>query len=194
MSLVLLLALFVTTAECRADEYAVFSDFLSAMRWERYRSKTPIRRYVIRERTDAQTLGGFGQLPWRITDNHRARLRVLEDSTCLSFETLNAQPMRLDAKQFPGISVTLISEEEYNASFPSTPVLKGPPRQIWQEYADSPGVLALSRVGFSNDGKQAVLYFDQILTGQVGRGGLAVLTRERKERWTIRQLLTVRRY
>jgi hypothetical protein len=62
----------------------------------------------------------------------------------------------------------ILSDEEEKAIFKT-----GRWDQFWKQYKSSQGIMTLSKIGFSNDRKQAILYYGNGCGEKCGAGGLA---------------------
>jgi hypothetical protein len=164
----------VARAEVTDEEYAVYKALLQQVDWwSGDGGKATVQQYVLRETTRAAVLF------------YRNKQGV-DVSILSSFDERNRAPDRIDAKRFAGMKVRLVSDREYKASFwspaegPMTfdgrTFRNAPPSRdsFEKKYRASQGLLTVSRVGFSDDGSRALLYYDNEIHDR-GEDGLVLL-------------------
>ena len=127
-----------------------------------------------------QTSRGVDETENRLRKRLRDSLKQIQQETIEDFIARNGRSWGLNknpAVQFK-VKHVLISRKV------ETQVFQG--RQGWQvfyaRYPDSRGIITLSRVGFSKDQTQAILYVENQSHGRTG-SGYYVLFRKRGEKW-----------
>jgi len=178
-------------AEVTDEEYAVYEALLQQIDWKLPKAgpEYVVERYVIRDTTSAE-----GTSAKSIRD-----LQKLDRAALAMFEERNRTHDRLVTHRFPNVTVWLVTGVEYNDIFlhpgkGGATVSDG----RFTEKADSwsyfegmhpraQGLLTVSKVGFGEDGRQALLYFRDQLQGTRGNGCFARLEKT-PEGWKVRQV------
>lgn len=106
----------------------------------------------------------------------------------------NSGDCKISAIGIPSLKHVLISAAESNSFFgPEKPKEKDGWAMFYEKYPDSPGIIKLSRVGFSRDGSVAIVYMGNQSQWLAGSGGLVAF--EKKDgQWRILHFNSGRRW
>lgn len=114
------------------------------------------------------------QIPWSKTSRYlRKQSPVLQASTLKSFRDANAHAAALRPQFQLSLPYELVDKGEIDAIFKNN----GWWTDYYKKYPDSQGFLAVSRIGFSADGKQAMLYSANGCGGKCGTGTYVVMAK-----------------
>lgn len=112
------------------------------------------------------------QIPWTKTSQYlRKQSPVLQASTLNSFRNANANPEPLRPRFQLSLPYELVNKGEIDAILENN----GWWTDYYKKYPGSQGFLALSRVGFSADGRQAMFYSANECGGKCGAGTYVVM-------------------
>ncbi|MEE9213741.1 MAG: hypothetical protein V3U54_02965 [Thermodesulfobacteriota bacterium] len=146
----------------RANPYSVYSDLLSSIFTEK-----DLERIVITSETFLQK--GMG-------DYARKEIKGLREDTIEDFLSKNENPVTLKNKFVEDLKVVLVTKERSREILLSKKAEDG---YGWEEfyklYPDSQGITELSRVGFSKDRMQALVYIGTQVNPLSGSGYLILL-------------------
>ena len=168
------------------DDYAVYVDFLRQATWDRAEiMKKAVGTFVIVDRTDLAGTGSFS-IPrdWLLYDGMKWHFPELDSSTLHSFEVRNAKTVHLDAARFDGLPVALVSRRTIRNWFPRSASLPERWERFYERFPKAQGFLAFSSVGFSDDRRQALLYYGNQYDGLGGRGELLLFAWDGRQ-WMI---------
>jgi hypothetical protein len=181
------------TAESVApsDDYAVYVDFIRQTSWQRAEiEKTPVDAFVIMAKTDINDVGPSTLDQWQQYDYMKRQFPELDPSTLRSFGIRNAKAAQLLAKEFHDLTVVLLSRREIRKLFPRSALLTASWEGFYRRFPHAQGVLTFSCVGFSDDRRQALLYYGNQWDGLAGTGELLLLTWD-GGRWVIARRMNV---
>jgi hypothetical protein len=112
------------------------------------------------------------RIPWSKTSRYlRKQSPLLQASTLNSFRDANTHPAPLRPRFQLSLPYELVDKGEIDAIFENN----GWWTDYYKKYPDSQGFLAVSRIGFSADGKQAMLYSANGCGGKCGAGTYVVM-------------------
>jgi hypothetical protein len=178
------------TGQLTADEYEVLSVYL-ADTFTVQRVKELSSKGVIKIVVSNMTSSGDDDLlrdengqpiPWEKTvKSLRTKAPALQQSTTDAFRKANAQQAMLRPSFHSPMDYELIDSTQFQAFFTKN---GGSWPAYYKQYPGSQGIAALSRVGFSADGTQALFYLSNRCGGLCGTGTFVVMDR-RDGRWTI---------
>jgi hypothetical protein len=140
-------------------EYLVYDAFLSEAL--HYATEDLIQMFVIPEDTD---VWGHGHDLERALASWATELSNVEGSTLRSFANRNKTPIRLRDEFHAPVPVTLISKERLET------LRAGKMRfheELEKAFPGGYGPLTLSRVGFNENGTQALFYSDSWFSGDL---------------------------
>lgn len=127
------------------------------------------------------------QIPWSKTSRYlRKQSPMLQVSTLNSFRDANAHPAPLRPRFQLSLPYELVDKGEIDAIFENN----GWWTDYDKKYPDSQGFLAVSRIGFSADGKQAMLYSANSCGGKCGAGTYVVMGKVGDSWRVVKEILT----
>jgi len=135
--------------------------------------------FVVTDRSSVNDFGGSG-------NDLKQNFDELNPETIEDFKSKNKESSRLE-KKFPTKNTyVLISDEELKKFFDKGLNWEG----FYKKYPKSGGFSAFSRVGFSADGKQALVFVAQSCGGLCGEGNYYFLKNENGEWKVIKKQMT----
>jgi len=169
-------------------EYLIYSDLLQQLEFERPKLKDfVVDTFIIEGRTGVD-LSHRKDDASLISEYIMGHFRELDPSVFTSFETRNQERAPIDKDRFGDISVELISERQVDEYFQPDPG-KGWSR-FYEDHPLAQGILLLSRVGVSADGRQALVYAGDQWDFLAGTGDFYMLERSQSG-WTIKKRLNI---
>ncbi len=127
------------------------------------------------------------QIPWSKTRRYlRKQSPVLQALTLNSFRDANAHPAPLRPRFQLSLPYELVDKGETDAIFQNN----GWWTDYYKKYPDSQGFLVVSRIGFSADGKQAMLYSANRCGGKCGAGTYVVMEKVGGGWRVVKEILT----
>jgi hypothetical protein len=190
----------VVSADVTTEEYAVYQALLQQVEWERPKLEGyDVDAYVLRETTRFDDYRPEGT-EFVLTGYERSHFPSLEPSAASSFEDRNREGGRLDARHFSGVKIRIMSDREYQVVFSTEPagLVTFDGRRFrtrldgWEyfdgKYRRAQGLLTVSRVGFSDDGRQAILYYGNSWAWLAGTGRLVQMEKT-EQGWRIQTQL-----
>lgn len=156
-------------------EYAVYAALLKEIAIDKETTQI-----VIEENTEIKDLMGID------TKALLKELSPLRQEAISDFESKNKQPCRLTNEFNLKVKVILISKREIEE------ISENRIRDGWevfhQKYPTAGAILTLSRVGFNEDGTQALIYVAYACGGLCGQGQYILLTK-REAGWKVEKRL-----
>ncbi len=135
--------------------------------------------FIVRDRSSVDDFGGNG-------GDLKQSFDELKSETLEDFNSKNKESSRLE-KKFPTKNTyVLISDEEIKKFFDKRLDWEG----FYKKYPKSDGFSTFSRVGFSTDGKQALVFAAQSCGGLCGEGNYYFLKNENSEWKIIKKQMT----
>ena len=146
-----------------------------------------VAKIVIRNMTESDESGrdlrmdGKGQpIPWQETASLlQNKAPTLTRKTLDAFREVNRQQAFLQRFFHSDFDYELVDETQLDSIFKA-----GDWFAFYKRFPGSPGIMAFSRVGFNEDGTQALLYASNTCGGLCG-GGYYVLMEKHNGRWVI---------
>jgi hypothetical protein len=170
-------------AEVSESEYQVLSDYMAgAFTGEKGKdrvggsvSKIVIINKTQSDRNDDKMEDDNGKpLSWKeISAYLHKELPTLQQASLNSFREVNAHPASFKHSFRLPIAYELVDRTDIDAVFKNG----GWWTDYYKKYLNSQGILSLSRVGFSLDGKQAVFFSSNGCGGKCGTGTYVVMER-----------------
>jgi hypothetical protein len=170
--------------EVTASEYEVFSAYIA-----RYfvgnaateRIALPVSQIVVVDTTEYNESEIAEDTSWKQTQHYlRRQVPSLKQSTINTFRQVNREQAHLLPRFDLPLHYELVSASTVDSILHD--VSSWP--EYYKHYPASQGYLALSRVGFSPDGTQAIFYASNHCGGLCATGSFAVL-QKRGTAWTV---------
>jgi hypothetical protein len=172
------------TAELRDPEYDVLSSWITDKFADRKNKEllepvgNGLAKIVIFNLTESDELhrsldANGKQIPW--TETAKSLIKeapTLQSTTIDAFRQVNTQQASLRRSFHPALDYELVDASRIDSIFQKN---GGDWSAYYKQYPGSPGILALSRVGFSSDGRQALFYVSNRCGGLCGGGGYVVM-------------------
>jgi hypothetical protein len=195
---VLLILLVVSTA-CQKHPSTPEYDALTAFIDSKFASRKGVQpiepmgngiaRIVIFNTTESDQDGqnvrmdGNGQpIPWAQTASSlQSSVPTLKRTTIDAFREVNRQQASLRRSLHPAIDYDLVDSAQLESIFKRG---GGDWPVFYKRFPGSPGIVSFSRVGFSEDGTQALFYLSNHCGGLCG-GGMYVVMEKRNGSWVI---------
>ena len=150
------------------DEYAVYSALIQTMY-----VKKGIRTIVIAERTQ------FSKVNWERREDYLKsileELRPVSQETIEDFEKMNQQEVELASRLNLTVNYELLDPRRQPSGVKTPDESVKYWAQFFERYPDSPGIISLSRVGFSSGKDQAVVYVSNLCGDLCGKGYYVLL-------------------
>jgi len=197
--LFMLLMLLIASAACQKHPTAPEYDALSAFIDSKFASRKGVQpteptgngivRIVIFNTTESDQDGqnvrmdGNGQpIPWAQTAiSLQSSVPTLKRTTIDAFRKVNRQQASLRRSLHPAIDYDLVDSAQLESIFKRG---GGDWPAFYKRFPGSPGIMSFSRVGFSEDGTQALFYLSNHCGGLCG-GGMYVVMEKRDGSWAI---------
>ena len=199
----MLLILLIASAACQkhptAPEYDAISAFIDSQFASR-KGVQPIEpigngiaRIVILNTTDSDENGQNSRLddngkpiPWAQTASSlQTKAPILKQATIDAFRKVNRQQTSLRRSFHPAIDYELVDSAQLESFFKRGGVDWV---AFYKRFPGSPGIMTFSRVGFSEDGTQALFYLSNHC-GELCGGGMYVVMEKRNGTWAIEREL-----
>lgn len=161
----------------RDEEYAIYSVLLNRI------SRSPedggeIQLLVINDQTSVDEVTDHS--PEEVFKMYKEALTPTLSAALRDYKSKNEQPRHLTKSFDLKFDYALVSKEEFGGFFKGKNL-----REDWdsfyRKYPNSPGYISLSRVGFSPDMTQAVVYMEYTCGGLCADGSYAILYQENGE-------------
>jgi hypothetical protein len=156
------------------EEYAIYSSVISAQ-WHKADAL-----FVIRDRT--------GSKHFQILDEPlptEEQLPEVRSETLAGFQAANKQEYLLGNEFIPKRAYLLLSQEELGQLFPNERWLN-----FYNKYPTADGIWTLSRVGFSPDSTQALVYYEHACGLVCGAGFWSLLAKQ-ADSWVVQSTIMV---
>ena len=191
-----LLILLIASAACRKHPSAPEYDALSAFIDSKFASRKGVQpigngiaRTVIFDTTESDEdgqnvrLDGNGQpIPWAQTASSlQSKVPTLKGTTLDAFREVNRQQASLRRSFHPSIDYELVDSTQLESFFKRG---GGDWIAFYKRFPGSSGIITFSRVGFSEDGTQALFYVSNHCGGLCGTG-MYVVMQKRNSSWAI---------
>jgi len=194
-----LLILLIVSAACQKHPSAPEYDALSAFIDSKFGSRkgvqpiepigSGIARIVILDTTESDENGQNVRLdrngkpiPWAQTASYlQSKDPTLKQTTIDAFRRVNRQQTSLRHSFHPAIDYDLVDSAQLEPFFK-----RGDPGwfAFYKRFPGSPGIITFSRVGFSEDGTQALFYLSNHC-GELCGTGMYVVMEKRNGSWAI---------
>jgi hypothetical protein len=167
------------------DDYSVYVDFMRQQSWGRVTPlNVKINTFVVVDSTSARSSHEPRPHQETFASLMAKRLPGVDSSAIRSFEERNANSVLLNAGEFRDLTVVAVPRDSLDRLLHSD---RGW-RAFYDEYPDAQGILTLSRVGFSDDRRQALLCYESRMAVEGGGGELVQLLFD-GHRWVITERL-----
>jgi hypothetical protein len=194
-----LLILLIASAACRKHPSAPEYDAISAFIDSEFASRKGVQpiepigngilRIVILNATESDAdgrnvrLDGNGQpIPWSQTASSlQSKVPTLKRTTIDAFREVNRQQASLRRSLHPAIDYELVDSAQLDSFFKRG---GGDWAAFYKRFPGSSGIMTFSRVGFSEDGTQALFYVSNQCGGLCG-AGMYVVMEKRNGSWSI---------
>jgi hypothetical protein len=181
--------------EVSESEYQVLSDYIASAftgDTERDRIGGRVARIVIVSETytdgaDNKVEDEDGKpLSWnQISTKFQKELPALQPASINSLREVNTHPATFRHSFRLPVAYELVNKAEFDAIFKKG----GWWTDYYTKYPNSQGILSLSRVGFSPDGKQAVFFASNHCGGKCGTGAYVVMEKSDSGWKVVKELL-----
>ncbi len=158
-----------TSPQITDDEYTVYIAILGK----------DTDMFVVRDKSGVDDFGGSG-------DDLKQNFDELKPETIEDFKSKNKESSRLEKKFPTKNNYVLISDEELKKFFDKRLNWEG----FYKKYPKSGGFSTISRVGFSNDGRQALVFVAHSCGGLCGEGNYYFLKNNNGEWKVIKKQMT----
>jgi len=201
-----LLILLIASAACQKHPSASEYDALSAFIDSKFASRkgvqpieplgSGISRIVILNTTESDENGqnvrfdGNGKpIPWVQTASLlQSKDPTLKQTTIVAFRKVNRQQTSLRRSFHPAIDYDLADSAQIDPFFKRG---SGGWFAFYKRFPGSPGIITFSRVGFSEDGTQALFYLSNAC-GELCGTGMYVVMEKRNGSWAIEKEIEMR--
>jgi len=153
----------------RPDCYQVYSDLLRAEF-----GRSGLQRIVVTPETF-----NYANI---VDENLKKDLSGVTDDTIEDFLAENRTPLTLSDRFSKGLNVVLVGRQRLEEAFSAKPGNRW--EEFYRVFPESQGITSLSRVGFSRDRKQALVYIGTQSHSLAGNGNLVLLTWDGKN-WQV---------
>lgn len=167
-----------TPASVVTEEYAVYETVIESI----YVTEG-IKLIVIMDHTTTGVSAGQS-LDTEMEYLKKSLGAAIESATLNDYETRNEQTQELDRRFSLDAQYVLISESEVTEIFESGDDWS----QFYATYPNSPGIVALSRVGFNAEMNQALVYVEDHAAYGSAQGLYVFLTKQEKG-WVIQRMI-----
>jgi hypothetical protein len=166
----------------RVTECEVFSAFIDA-KFPSQKGMEPVILNMTESDEQGMNLrmdGNGRPIPWaQISSQLQSKAPTLKQTTIDAFRDVNRHQASFQTSLHPVIDYELVESSELEAVFKS-----GSWPAFYKRFPRSRGILRFSRIGFGEDGSQALFYVSNTCGGLCGVGEYLVMERQDR-RWVI---------